>query len=635
MAGALECWSSRASTDEDMVEQVLMRTHDRSETSSSSTTEAASLQLSDQSSNLSLKDTISSSSAMQKKLQRLSRNVSEAIASLKNSLNLDSPRDSQVHLTSSQQGDCSGNKSERCRKVVWASVVRNLTQLYPGSQLPEKLVSNIRKHYDSLPLSYAQAGFDMKEVFIHIKLIEQALVDEQPAIMIQEVSDDEMQGAVYKLTFACNSSISWPVMSGALDSASICCKKIQIFEKKGFTLGVVLLLVQAGQAKSFKARIENALKSSVKKSKSTTVKLPFGLCGCQEENTRGNFGDIEEDPCEQNFRNGIENPNVKIQLEMPLPTSSIVVAVDEWQTINSGGDELGKWLLNSDNLEFIDQIGPSSYKGVYKGKRVGIEKLKGCDKGNSYEFELRKDLLELMTCGHKNIHQFYGICADENHGLCVLTKLMEGGSVNELMLKNKKLQPKEIMRIATDVAEGMRFMNDHGVAYRDLNTQRILLDRHGNACLGDMGIVTVCKSMGEAMEYETDGYRWLAPECRQFAIVPRFHDVIAYVDNETTLSCSLIIAGDPENITETWMSNAYSFGMVVWEMVTGEAAYAACSPVQAAVGIAACGLRPEIPKDCLLILRSLMTKCWNNSPSKRPQFSEILSILLRPSNQYQ
>lgn len=590
MAGALECWSSRASTDEDMVEQVLMRTHDRSETSSSSTTEAASLQLSDQSSNLSLKDTVSSSSAMQKKLQRLSRNVSEAIASLKNSLNLDSPRDSLVQLTSSQQGNANGNKGERCRKVVWASVVRNLTQLYPGSQLPEKLVSNIRKHYDSLPLSYAQAGFDMKEVFLHIKLIEQTSVDEQPAIMIQEVSDDEVQGCVYKLTFACNSSISWPAMSGALDSASICCKKIQIFEKKGFTLGVVLLLVQAGQEKSFRARIESALKSSVKKSKSTTVKLPFGLCGCQEENTKGNFGEIEEDSCEQNCRNAIENSNVNIQLEMPLPTSSIVVSVDEWQTVNSGRDEIGKWLLNSDNLEFIDQIGPNSFKGVHKGKRVGIEKLKGCDKGNSYEFELRKDLLELMTCGHKNILQFYGICVDENQGLCVVTKLMEGGSVNELMLKNKKLQTKEIVRIATDVAEGIKFMNDHGVAYRDLNTQRIMLDRHGNACLGDMGIVTACKSMGEAMEYETDGYRWLAPE---------------------------IIAGDPENITETWMSNAYSFGMVVWEMVTGEAAYAAYSPVQAAVGIAACGLRPEIPKDCPQLLKSLMTKCWNNSPDRK------------------
>lgn len=80
------------------------------------------------------------------------------------------------------------------------------------------------------------------------------------------------------------------------------------------------------------------------------------------------------------------------------------------------------------------------------------------------------------------------------------------------------------------------------------------------------------------------------------------------------------------------MSNVYSFGMVIWEMVTGEAAYAACSPVQAAVGIAACGLRPEIPKDCPQILKSLMIKCWNNSPSKRPQFCEIISLLLRTNN---
>ncbi|XP_044504812.1 dual specificity protein kinase shkB-like [Mangifera indica] len=593
MAAALECWSSRTSTDEDMVEQVLMRTNDRSE--GALETSAAP----------DIGSTKEYSSVVQKRFQRLSRNVSEAIASLKNTLNLDSS--TVVGASGGARDDqTASSKIESCRKVVWGSFVRNLTQLYPGSQLPEKLVSNIRKHYDSLPLSYAQAGFDMKEVFLHIKLMEQASRDERPAVMIQEVSHDEAQGSVFKLTFACTSSISWPTMSGALDNASICCKKIQIFEKKGCTLGVILLLVQAGQEKSFRSRIESAIKSAIKKPKQTPVKLPFGLCGCQEENTKGRyFGEIEDEDGEENIRSGFENLNMKIQLQMPLPTSSIVVSVDEWQTIQSGGEEIGKWLLNSDNLEFIDQIGPNSFKGVYKGKKVGIEKLKGCDKGNSYEFELRKDLLELMTCGHKNILEFYGVCVDESHGLCVVTKLMEGGSVHDLMMKSKKLQTKEIIRIGADVAEGIKFMNDHGVAYRDLNTQRILLDRHGNACLGDMGIVTACKRVGEALEYETDGYRWLAPE---------------------------IIAGDPESVSETWMSNVYSFGMVIWEMVTGEAAYAAFSPVQAAVGIAACGLRPEIPKDCPQMLKSLMTKCWNNLPTKRPQFSEIISVLLQSNN---
>ncbi|KAL8525779.1 hypothetical protein ACS0TY_015135 [Phlomoides rotata] len=446
----------------------------------------------------------------------------------------------------------------------------------------------------------------MKDVFLHIKLIEQASSEDHPAIIIQEISDDEVNtnASVLKLTFACNSAISWPAMSGALDSSSICCKKLQIFEKKGFTLGIVVLLVQTGQEKMFKTQIENALKLASKKQKNNPIKLPFGLCGCQEESTRGrNVGEIEEDSVrDQSYRNGVDNLDSKIQLPLPLPDDVIVVSVDEWQTVISGRDGIGKWLLNQDAVEILDQLGLGTFKGVYKGKKVGIEKLKGCDKGNAYEFELRKDLLELMTCGHKNVLPFYGVCVDENHGLCIVSKLMDGGSVHDLILKSKKIQIKEIIRIVSDVAEGIKFMNDHGVAYRDLNTQRILLDKRGNACLGDMGIVSACKSVSEALEYETDGYRWLAPE---------------------------IISGDPENVAETWMSNAYSFGMIIWEMVTCEIAYSTYSPVQAAVGIAACGLRPDIPDSCPQILRSLMIKCWNNCPSKRPQFSEILSTLSR------
>ncbi|KAK9124597.1 hypothetical protein Sjap_014199 [Stephania japonica] len=573
MAAALECWSGRASTDEDMVEQVLMKTVYRSETPSPIPPSSAS-------------------SLVQRRLQKLSRNFAGAVTNLKNSLNLDSARDP------------SASKIETCRKVVWGGVVRNLTQLYPGSQLPEKLISNIRKHFDSLPLSYAQANFDMKDVFMHIRLIEQAAIDDHPAILIQEVSDDETQGSVFKLTFACNSSISWPTMSGALDSAAICCKKIQIFEKKGSTLGIIFVLVQSGQEKFFRSRVESALKSAVKKPKLSTMKLPFGICGCQENDKGRDIGEINENEI-KDYENGIENSIPKIELQMPLPDTSIVVSVDEWQTIQSGKEEIENWLLSSDEVEFTDQIGPNCFKGVYKGKRVAIEKLRGCDKGNAYDIELRRDLLELMSCGHKCIVQFHGICIDENHGLCVVTKIMEGGSVHELMQKSKKTQTKDVIRIAIDAAEGLKFMNDHGVAYRDLNTHRILLDRQGNVCLGNMGIVSVSKNSGEVTEYEMDGYRWLAPE---------------------------IIAGDPENVAETWMSNAYSFGMVIWEMVTGEAAYAAFSPVQAAVGIAACGLRPEIPKDCPHVLRTVMTRCWNSCPSKRPLFSEILNMLLRSSN---
>lgn len=153
MAAALECWSSRAGAgdalDDDLVDQVLMRTHDRSESLITSPPATAlnvegSAPVLDQ-----------SSSAMQKRFQRLSRNVSGAIASLKNSLSLDSARDNN-NQSGGGGGGGGGGPSPRAdvgggRKLLWATVVRNLAKMYPGSQLPEKLVSNLKKHYDSLP----------------------------------------------------------------------------------------------------------------------------------------------------------------------------------------------------------------------------------------------------------------------------------------------------------------------------------------------------------------------------------------------------------------------------------------------------------------------------------------------------
>lgn len=128
MTSVLECWSNRGAgerADDDLVDQVLMCSDDRSES-------LAAAPRFDQ-----------TSSAMQKRFQRLGRNVSDAIASLKSSLSLDSARENQ---------NASGGGGGGGRKLVWANVVRNLAKMYPGSQLPEKLVSNLRKHYDSLPL---------------------------------------------------------------------------------------------------------------------------------------------------------------------------------------------------------------------------------------------------------------------------------------------------------------------------------------------------------------------------------------------------------------------------------------------------------------------------------------------------
>jgi hypothetical protein len=66
---------------------------------------------------------------------------------------------------------------------------------------------------------------------------------------------------------------------------------------------------------------------------------------------------------------------------MPLPNSLFHVSVDEWQTILTDADEMQKWLLNSDSLEFSEQIGHNSYKGSYMGKKLALRSSEGATKG--------------------------------------------------------------------------------------------------------------------------------------------------------------------------------------------------------------------------------------------------------------
>ncbi|XP_020585763.1 serine/threonine-protein kinase STY46-like [Phalaenopsis equestris] len=526
MAAALECCSDRRSTNEEMLNLLLMKAPPYAG--------AFRRQL------------------PEKKWHRLSRKAAAAIAALQKSLN---------------------------RRFTPPS----LSQLLPGIHIPEKLLPDIRRHFDSLPNSYSQAGFDIKEVCLHLRLVELAAIDGQPVFQIERISG---RASDFKIIFACKSAFSWPTMSGAIGGAVLCYKKIQIFEKKGITLGIVTVLVDARGEKNFKSRIEAALRSAAKNQLNESFKLHFSICGCREEGLVINEGNSSFPPSSK------INTNPPRQIHLPNPLPEIVC---------SGGVDLGRWLLRSVDIEFVERAGINSFIGTYNGEKVWIKKLKRCERGSTYAIEIQQNLMQLMSCGHKNLLQFCGVCFNASNGLCVVTRLMEGGSVHDLM-KNKKVRVRSVMKIALDVSEGLLFVNNHGVAYKDLNRQRILLDREGNACLGDMGIVSTCMNPGEVTEYETAGYQWLAPE---------------------------IIAGEPESKTETWMSNAYSFGMLLWEMVTGEVAYSSCSPVQAAVGVAACGMRPEIPKDCPPVLRSLMIRCWNNCPTKRPTFSEIVSILLK------
>lgn len=271
---------------------------------------------------------------------------------------------------------------------------------------------------------------------------------------------------------------------------------------------------------------------------------------------------------------------------------------------------LSHYLIDCSDLEIGEGIGEGAsgivYRGSYKGQKVAIKELKGvATKGSKTEGEFRREVLSLISCAHKNVLKLYGVGLSSTFGILIVTKFMEGGSLVQYLGQRKSLKTKEIIKLAKDVAKGMQFLHSKGIIHMDLKTANVFLDEDGNAVIGDLGVARLVNEKDETGD-EIGTYRWMAPE------------VCAGLVSESRAEGSTCFS---------FKSDVYSFGILLWELVTCKMPYADYNPVQAAVGVVMHGLRPSIPPSTFPPLGYLIKKCWDQNPSIRPHFSQILQML--------
>ena len=73
----------------------------------------------------------------------------------------------------------------------------------------------------------------------------------------------------------------------------------------------------------------------------------------------------------------------------------------------------------------------------------------------------------------------------------------------------------------------------------------------------------------------------------------------------------------------SYTADVFSFATVVWEMASHERPFAEVQPEQLPIELAN-GARPPLHKQWPALLQSLLTQCWADHASVRPEFREIV-----------
>ena len=72
-----------------------------------------------------------------------------------------------------------------------------------------------------------------------------------------------------------------------------------------------------------------------------------------------------------------------------------------------------------------------------------------------------------------------------------------------------------------------------------------------------------------------------------------------------------------------FMADAYSFGVIIWEIYTGKLPWEGISPMHIAIMMTKQQRRLETPPQCPPEIKVLLAACWEHEPTMRPTMKQI------------
>lgn len=287
-----------------------------------------------------------------------------------------------------------------------------------------------------------------------------------------------------------------------------------------------------------------------------------------------------------------------------LSDDALARALMDSNSLTEGLENYEEWTIDLRKLNMGEAFAQGAfgklYRGTYKGEDVAIKILErpenDPERAQLMEQQFQQEVKMLATLKHPNIVRFIGACR-KPMVWCIVTEYAKGGSVRQFLMKrqSRSVPLKLAVKQALDVARGMAYVHGLGLIHRDLKSDNLLIFSDKSIKIADFGVARI-EVQTEGMTPETGTYRWMAPEMIQHRPYTQKVDV-------------------------------YSFGIVLWELITGMLPFQNMTAVQAAFAVVNKGVRPIVPNDCLPVLGEIMTRCWDANPDVRPPFTEVVRML--------
>lgn len=226
--------------------------------------------------------------------------------------------------------------------------------------------------------------------------------------------------------------------------------------------------------------------------------------------------------------------------------------------------------------------------GMYQNTLVAVKKVKR---------NRDTDLDHLKELRHPNIVHFLGVCSQAEQYFIVMEYCPYGDLYGALHVHGQST-PSNVVKWSKGIAAGMEYLHKHRIIHCDLKSPNILIGRKSN-----VKIIDFCSTGGSKALRR--------PESNQ-----RFMYTAAW--------------SSPENIrkeSSCYTGDVWSYGVVLWELLTCEVPYKNLHPNMILYGVAQNRIGLPIARSLPKGYRRLIEECQNHKPQKRPSFKQIIRRL--------